>query len=159
MCYRTYLFKKESTCYKMSKLTNIVRCNIFFVVWKQVWKQNLRCETRCESKISGVKAGVKAGLKAGVKQVWEQIFRCESFQCKKGALILVTWLLWFGQSWFWVVFVMRCRPIFLDFLLVLTITLTLFFTYPRRGRYCGRYVACPRGIGFVCASWFCLLFS
>ena len=40
--------------------------------------------------------------------------------------------LWFGQSWFWVVFVMRGYVIFLDFL-------NAFFTDPRRGRYCGRY--------------------
>ena len=65
-----------------------------------------------------------------------------------------TWLLWFGQSWFWVVFVMRCCPIFLDFLLLLKISLTHFLLIPdiRHGRYFGRYFP---GIGFVCASFVC----
>ncbi len=70
-------------------------------------------------------------------------------------LILVIWLLWFGQSWFWVVYVMRCCPIFLDFLLVLTITLTHFSLIPVMGD-----IAVDMSQGHrICVRVFCLLYS
>ena len=69
--------------------------------------------------------------------------------------ILVTWLLWFGQSWFWVVFVMRCCPIFLDFLLVPTVTLTRFSLIPAMGD-----IAVDMSQGHrICVRVFCLLYS
>ncbi len=62
---------------------------------------------------------------------WTGIFRC---------LILVTCLLWFGLSWFSVVFVMRCCRFFSISCWFRWLPVNAFFTDPRHGRYCGRYV-------------------
>ncbi len=55
---------------------------------------------------------------------------------------------------YWVVFVMRCCPIFLDFLLVPTITLARFSLISVMGDIA---VDMSQGIVFVCASFVCYI--